>query len=396
MIHLWLPVTQGDMRVFHEGQWHRYDNWESLSKALQVYGLNKSPVCLYIPTVNVTQIRQPMTRQQLRQLGDTGVNYLLEDYVLGNVDDLYVRQVMVNDNTSNSEVLLTAISKHTVAQYKQSLSLVNLEISAILPDYLLLDAPKRAGDASVFADGITTLLRVDEHAGSASGYYAGSSAEEMVLMASKLPMVESYNVIGGASDEVAEVLEQTNALVNTNVGALTPVTLPERHALNLNPKVKRAGLPTYWKVVASVAALAIFTMLVYDGLRILQYKKLEKSYQAQVLKQYKQWFPNERPPADLKKALATKTSVNAEQGNALFSLMSSVSPLLKQSGLAANRVSFQNGEGASGILEISLSASNINDLQTLVNKMTAQGINAQLGNVTPVASDVEGIIKVMP
>lgn len=390
MIHLWLPITQGDIRIFHDSQWHRYDNWESLSKALQVYDLGKSPVCLYIPTVNVTQIRESMTRQQLRQLGDAGVNYLLEDYVLGNVDDLYVRHVMPND----AEVILTGISKHVVEQYKQSLSLVNLDITAILPDYVLLDTPKRVGEASVFADGVTNLVRLDEHAGN----YAGNSPEEMALMAAKLPMVESYNVIGGAGHEVTQALEQHDALTNINVGSLTPVAQPERHELNLNPKVKRAGLPTYWKVVASVAAVALLTILTYDGLRIWQYQKLEKSYQAQVLKQYKQWFPNERPPVDLKKAIASKTSAGTEQGNALFSLMSSVSPLLKQSGLAANRISFQNSTStdASGALEISLNASNINDLQTLVNKMTAQGINAQLGNVTPVASNVEGIIKVMP
>lgn len=378
MIHLWLPVRQGDIRVFHEAQWHRYDSWDSLSKALQVYQLKKQPVCLYIPTAHVTQIRTPISRQQLRQLGDTGINYLLEDYVVGSVDDLSVRHLMPNDN----EVILTGISKQLLEQYKHSLALVSLELSAVLPDFMLLDTPKRSDCASVFGDTVTTLMRT--HA------YMGNHAEDIQLMASRLPMIETYDVIGSEAQAVSDTLAE-RVLVNTGVGELTPVEHPERHVLNLNPKIKRAGLPAYWKVVASVAAFAVLSVLVYDALRIWQYKKLEAGYQSQIIAQYKQWFPNERPPVDLRKTVGTKTSSNTEQGSTIFSLVSRVSPLLKQSGLAANRLSFQNDA-----LEISINASNINDLETLVSKMTGQGISAQLGNVTPVSSRVEGIIKVTP
>lgn len=382
MIHLWLPVSHGDIRVFHDLKWHRYDNWESLTKALAVYKLSTSSVCLYVPTLNVTQIIKPMTRAQLRQLGDQGVSYLLEDYVLGSVDDLYVRHVMHND----SDLLLCSISKTLVEQYKQSLSLVNLSIGAILPDFLLLDEPKRADEASVFSDAVTTIMRTQTH--------AGVAVDDLSLVVSKLPRLESLNVVGSHSAAIAESAP-TDLMINQR-GQLTPVALPERHALNMNPKLKRAGIPAYWRAVAAVLTATVVTLLVYDSLRIMQYKKLEKGYQQQIYKQYQQWFPSERPPVDLRRTVGSKTVSGGEDANAIFTLMSNVSPLLKQSGLVANRLSFQKDTEQNDVLEMSINASDISALKSLVSKMSSQGINAQLGNVTPIASKVEGIIRITP
>lgn len=384
MVYLWLAHTHGRVRVYLQNQWHAVETWQDVSGMLSQAGVSDDAVCLYAPTVAFTQARKPMSKAQLKQLGEEGIRYLLEDDVLGNPDDLLVQHSMPND----AEIVLCAINKHTLAGFEQSLSLAGLKLKVVLPDYLLIPTPKQPQDAHFYQDAEASMMR--------TGEYTGVQVDDALLVASRMPELESVHVLGASANAFAQSLEpalaQTQVVVHAREDLqLTPVAHPERHAFNLMPKPKGQGFSPYMRVVAAVAAAALFTMLAYDGLRIWRYQALEKNYQSQIYKQYKQWFPNERPPADIVKTIKSKTNQSGSEGSNLFALLTSASALIKQNDMTANRISMVDDR-----LELNITARAIENLQMLVDSMAGQGLNAQLGNVSSVGNDVEGVIKITP
>ena len=58
------------------------------------------------------RIRQSLTRQQVRQLGEAGLRYTLEEFSLAPVDQLDVRTVQ----TAEDEVTILALPQQLVSQ----------------------------------------------------------------------------------------------------------------------------------------------------------------------------------------------------------------------------------------------------------------------------------------
>lgn len=400
MITLWLPSLTGEVRLYKDTEtgasqpsgcsWQSYPSFEALNAALNdeqaaapTSGAKRakrskgkaSTVRVYFPTLLLAQVKETIERAQYQKLGSAGVAYLLENHVLGSVDKLSVKST-----PADNSAYISALELSVIEQIQNSLALIGLQLEMLLPDFLLLPVPSRHDHAFVYHDEQTTVMRISEQ--------QGVAVDDMALTLSKLGNITQIQVLGDAQQLQTELIDCPVLVNSANLDMLKPSAVT-RHWLDMLPQQASAQLSPYWRAVAAVAVLALFSILVFDGLRIYHYKTLEKSYQAQTYKQFSHWFSGQRPPADIRREIESMTQRSEQTQGSLFELLSSVSPLLKQSGFEAKRVAYSGDS-----LDISLSASNINELQTLVKKMQAQGIKANLGNVATVESSVEGVVSI--
>lgn len=93
-------------------------------------------VCLYFPSSYVLQVDTELSNAQLKQLGNTGKQYLFEETSLTPVEQLAVRQTNLADNQ-----YLHALAQGDIEAWQQSAKLVGMSIAALLPDFLLLPVP---------------------------------------------------------------------------------------------------------------------------------------------------------------------------------------------------------------------------------------------------------------
>lgn len=133
MLYVWMPEGAAAWRWRTADQdWQSAAQWEQLLQATA--SLNIKDVTVFFPTTSAQVVRLPMTRLRLRQLGQTGIRYLLEEHVLGSVEQFELRYVHHADDT----MTLLAMPQELIAHYLNILALGNWNIQALLPDFLLI------------------------------------------------------------------------------------------------------------------------------------------------------------------------------------------------------------------------------------------------------------------
>ena len=150
MLYVWMPEGDAAWRwwvgtelaaTMLLSEWQVAGNWEALLADTAVNPQRE--VTVFFPSSSAQLLQRSMSRQQRRQLGDQGVRYLLEEYTLGSVEQLAVRDQLIGDDELN----VLAVPSNHIAQYIQSMALGNWQLHALLPDFLLL--PVQAERATV-------------------------------------------------------------------------------------------------------------------------------------------------------------------------------------------------------------------------------------------------------
>lgn len=389
MVHIWLARNHGRVRLYLQNQWHVADNWQDVNGLLKQANVSNSSVCLYLPSVNVFQTQKQINKVQLKQLGDEGLGYLIEDDVLANPDSLYIKYV----KTSEELINIVAINKNFIETLKQSLELVDLQLKVVLPDFLLvnhihdeLDSDEKT--VCIYADSETTLIRTEEN--------LGIYAEDIELAVSRLPEYQNVIIYGSQQDKVRQSLNHLfesnkRQLLSDSELEVSPIVHPEKHALNLMPKSKGLGVSPYMRVIGMLVCVGLLCVLVFDLVRISKYKKLESNYQSQMYGQYKKWFPNERPPADIIKTLQSKTHSDSNTSTKIFSAFSNASALIQQNGLQIESLELNQET-----VNLQVLAKSTDEIQNLVNQMNAQGMKATLGSVNSADTQMKGEVTVLP
>lgn len=389
MVHIWLARNHGRVRLYLQNQWHVADNWQDVNGLLKQANVSNSSVCLYLPSVNVFQTQKQINKVQLKQLGDEGLGYLIEDDVLANPDSLYIKYV----KTSEELINIVAINKNFIETLKQSLELVDLQLKVVLPDFLLvnhihdeLDSDEKT--VCIYADSETTLIRTEEN--------LGIYAEDIELAVSRLPEYQNVIIYGSQQDKVRQSLNHLfesnkRQLLSDSELEVSPIVHPEKHALNLMPKSKGLGVSPYMRIIGMLVCVGLLCVLVFDLVRISKYKKLESNYQSQMYSQYKKWFPNERPPADIIKTLQSKTHSDSNTSTKVFSAFSNASALIQQNGLQIESLELNQET-----VNLQVLAKSTDEIQNLVNQMNAQGMKATLGSVNSADTQMKGEVTVLP
>ncbi len=95
MLHVWIRAQHSPLAVWHADakEWQSVSGWQQL---YDIYGNGKNShtsLCLYFPSSHLLQIDTSLNAAQLKQLGNTGKQYLFEETSLAPVEQLAIRQI---------------------------------------------------------------------------------------------------------------------------------------------------------------------------------------------------------------------------------------------------------------------------------------------------------------
>ncbi|GAC1374587.1 MAG: type II secretion system protein GspL [Aquirhabdus sp.] len=351
--------------------WQTVQGWDALLAATAAE--NEQEVTVFFPTSSVQMLRQPMSRPQLRQLGTTGLRYLLEEYTLTPIDQLDVRH-----QHRGNDLTVLAKPQQDVAALLASFGLTPWRVVAALPDFLLL--PMVESSATLLLDGTNRILRLDDS-------YA-VSADNLEITLARLNDIKQIQVIGELSNIDRATLEAQKAasgldwqLLDVPVSSIFSVDgITHKHPYNLTVNKQETGLSPYWKVVAGVLFAAITVQMLYDAVRIWRYHGVEQVIKAQAEQQYRQWFPDEQKIIDLKKQMKGHLNGLGAVDMTALSILSRVGPALSQANLPAHKIHYATNAGT-GQLELQINAPSLPALENLRSQIATQGLTAELGAV---------------
>ena len=388
MLHVWLRAQHSPLAVWHEDiqQWQTVDGWQQLQTIYGNYKTNaQKTLCLYFPSSHILQVDTELNATQLKQLGNSGKQYLFEETSLTPVEQLAIRQISEADNHQ-----LYALAQSDIESWQQSAKLAGMSITALLPDFLLLPTPDEGAGQQVtlYQDEHTMLLRQSLRQGMAVSY--------LPLIFERFPHLSEVNILPPitALDDFSKptnsamptsFMTETAALVADHQLLLTtlttppkPVDSPERHALNFFIKSTDSKLSPYLRVAAMVALSALVLPMATDGLQWYQYNKATVATKAEIAAQYQAWFPNEplSSRTKLQVQLQPKLRSDSQAPASHMAALTRISPLIKQSSLRAQALVMEPSA-----LSFTLIAPDRNSLDKFMSTLVAQGLNAKLAQV---------------
>ena len=403
MLHVWLRAQHSPLAVWREDvqQWQTVDGWQQLQT---LYGHHKSngqkAICLYLPSSHVLQVDTAFNNAQLKQLGNSGKQYLFEETSLTPVEQLVIRQLSHTDTTQ-----LYALAQSDIEAWQQSAQLVGMNIVALLPDFLLLLPPEEGAGQQVtlYQDEQTLLLRQSLRQGMAVSYLpliferfphlsevmllTSIEANSLATSDSATNEMDSMGINDiPATSATTSSMAQTKALIADHQLLLTslpttpaPIDNPERHALNFFIKSTDSQLSPYLRVAMMVALSALVLQMATDGVQWYQYNEATAATKTEIAAQYQSWFTDEplSTRTKLQVQLQPKLLSDSQAPASHMAALSKISPLIKQSSLRAQTLVMQPSA-----LSFTLIAPDRGSLDQFTSTLIAQGLNAKLAQVS--------------
>lgn len=379
MLYLWMPEANGDWYWSRGEQWMQASSLEHLSQELQ---LDKgAETVVFFPSREVQLLQQSMSKSQYKQLGPTGIRYLLEEYIISSIDQMKVFSHFQNPD----RLTVLGISQHAVTTMQHSLNLLPIKVVALLPDYLLLPLPT---EGQVVLANIHGRLLVRETE------CLGNSVDDLALALEGLDR-EKKILYSQLSDEqfeslaaisTAESRESFDYVFEANKRL-------KQHAFNVLPKQKNqdSQWSAYWKASMMLFLLLLFVQFGYDALRWVKLKKLSDETAVMALDQYRSWFGENRSlnEENLKREFTKKLKQSQNANTQALQLLSRVGPILMQQKIIAHRVVY---DGTS--LNMDLLGQSSETLQALVQQLNQQGFKAKLGTIQTQGDSVIGVVNI--
>ncbi|TXJ10249.1 MAG: general secretion pathway protein GspL [Acinetobacter sp.] len=381
MLYLWMPEGQGQWQwQLEDGQWHSADSLEQLIQVVQVHDQGQDAV-VFFPHQSAQFFTQSLPRAKYKQLGQQGVQYLLEEYSIEPVE-----QLAIFHDYHDEHINFMAMSQSIRETYQQSLALLPWHIQALLPDFLLVPEPEK-DSLNIVQIGQRRLMRWSA--------LRGWSLDDMSLLAQLKASFQMVNFYQCDETSVQAVQAQLGQSVEYRQCELEQVKFPRfrQHPFNALLKTKRKANTgvSYWKACAAILCLAIVVQVVFDGLRWWKYQSLANQTAQLAVEQYQQWYPNERHinEQNLKKNFKAKLAMNATADRQALQLISRAGAVLQQNNIAAEQVLYQNN-----VLSLNLLARNSDAMNQLTEQLKQQGLNVELGAMRNQGTQVIGLVKV--
>ncbi len=413
MLHVWLREQHSPLAVWHveTKKWQPVSGWQQLYDTYSKAKNSHKSLCLYFPSSHLLQVDTELSTAQLKQLGNTGKQYLFEETSLTAVEQLAVRQLS-QTHTQH----LYALAQGDIEIWQQSAALVGMSISALLPDFLLLPVPEEGAGQQVvlYQDQHTALLRQSQHVGVAISYLPLileslphlsevctlspiESSDEVSV--SSFAGYERGDAVESSGDsnidlqkptsdrseqsqvatETALLLAEQQIVLTTLSTTPVPVENPERHALNFFVKSSDSQLSPYLRMAMMVALSALILQIATDGLQIYRYNTAATATQSAVATQYQAWFTNEvlnTSRTKLQVQMQPKLQSGGAASASHIAVLARISPLIKQSSLHAQALVMEPR-----LLSFTLIAPDRNSLDQFASTLTSQGIAANLERV---------------
>ncbi|WP_407411038.1 type II secretion system protein GspL [Acinetobacter sp.] len=378
MLHIWMPENDGLWHWSQDGQWSQAIALEQLIRELSVY--QGQAAVVYFPSRHVQLLQQQMSKSHYKQLGAVGASYLLEEYVVLPLDAMLVKQHFVQPD----QLYLMAIAKTTVETMQHALSLLPIQVQALLPDFLLVPEPEE-NQSQLLAFSGRLLVRE-------SGY-SGGSIDDLNVYLDYQDEAREYSCMGLHADHLQAIAaSKTQAqyqLMDINFDWLKQ---PQRHVWNMLTPVKAQHKASgYWGLCAGLVAAVLVTQVAVDGLRWYQAKQVAEQTAQQAVEQYKAWFGAHSRVSEqnLKSQFESQLRLNQNGDTEALTLISRVAPILMQHQVVAQQLNYDE-QG----LNLALSAGSSQNLQQLSEQLGKQGFKVQLGNISSQGNAVLGQLSI--
>ena len=423
MLHVWLRAQHSTLAVWHEStqHWQTVDGWQQLQTLYGNYKSSKNQaLCLYFPSSHALQVDTALTTTQLKQLGESGKQYLFEETSLTPIEQLLIRQSSQADSTQ-----LYAIAQSDVTAWQQSAQLVGMTVTAMLPDFLLLPSPEEGAGQQVtlYQDDQTMLLRQSPRQGMAVSYLplvfdrfphltevitlspitaaihdTSSSPNDAIDRDVETHATEISGMadVSGTTDvsdtttaatasttnhliaQTAALITEHQLLLTHSSKAPTPVDSPERHVLNFFTKSTDTQLSPYLRVAMMVALSALVLQIATDAVQWYKYDNAAAATEAEIATQYQSWFADEplSTRTKLQVQMQPKLRRDSQMQDTHIAALTRISPLIKQSSLRAQALVMQPS-----VLSFTLIAPDRGSLDKFASTLVSQGLNAKLEQV---------------
>ena len=379
MLYLWMPEADGVW------QWSRGEEWKSavtLEQLIQVLKEHQAEeAVVYFPSREVQILQQDLSKDQYKKLGQEGLKYLLEEYVIVPIDQMKVFSHFQAPN----QVTVLGINQHAVTTMQHSLSLLPVKIISLLPDFLILPVPTENQSVLAHLNG-RLLVRENEWSGNSIddlGLYLEFSSKERNYKHTQLTAEQLESLFAITTSDHLEVFNYQ----------FVAAKKAKNHPFNVLPKAKESSgaVSGYWKACAMLCVALICVQLSYDALRWVKLKKVADQTAIIAVDQYKSWFgANSRvTEQNLKSQFESNLRLSQSANTQALQLLSRVGPILMQHQIVANKVNYDTA-----ILNMDLVANSSDKLQALVQQLNQQGFKAELGTIQTQGASVVGLVKI--
>ncbi|WDZ52522.1 type II secretion system protein GspL [Acinetobacter vivianii] len=378
MLHIWMPETNGTWYWSAGENWLQANSLEQLIQDLQEH--NGKEAVVYFPSRNAQMLQQAMTKVHYKQLGQEGIKYLLEEFVTLPID-----QMKVVHHFHQDQVNILGVAQSTIETWQHALSLLPVQISAYLPDFLILPEPEQHE---------VVLVNLYDHLLVRENAWLGNSVDDLGLFLEFQPPETQFKFANLNTAQMDSLATASSKDQRTEFSyQFQPLLKAKQHPFNVLPKSKNAETQWsgYWKAAAAVLLAVIVVQLGYDTLRWSKLKKVADQTAVQAIDQYKHWFgENIRvTEQNIKSQFESQLRMSQLGDTQALSLLSRVGPILMQKQIVAQQVNYD-----ASTLAMSLKAKSADDLQGLTQQLNQQGFQAELGNVQADSVGAIGVVKV--
>ena len=379
MLYLWMPEANGVWQWSKGEKWIQATSLEQLIQDIKLYQGEEAVV--FFPSREVQIIQQNLNKTQYKQLGQDGIRYLLEEYVILPIDQMQVHSHFV----APDQVSVMGIAKNAVLTMQHALTLIPVKVVSLLPDFLILPSPQVNETVITNING-RTLVRNSE--------FSGASVDDLALYLDLYPKNENYKYDGLTSTQTESLFAvATGEQLKTFNYQFTAISKPKNHPFNVLPKSKseESTVTGYWKACAAVLLGFLLVQFTYDLVRWVKLKKVADETAVVAVAQYKSWFNEPTPITEqnLKSQFQGKLNLSQNANTQALQLISRIGPILMQQQIVANRINYD-----ASVLTLDLVARSSDSLQSLVAQLNQQGFKAELGNIQTQNSLVIGSVKI--
>ena len=379
MLYLWMPEADGVWQWSHGEAWRSALSLEQLIQDLKLHQGEEAVV--YFPSRNVQILQQSLTKEQYKKLGQEGLKYLLEEYVILPIDQMKV----FSHFQAPDQVTLLGIHQYAVTTMQHSLSLLPVKVVSLLPDFLVLPVPTEKQTVLAYLNG-HLLVRENE--------WMGNSVDDLSLYLEFAEKERHYQYAQLTAEQLDSMFAATTTeyLEQFNYQFLATKKL-KNHPFNVLPKAKEssATVSGYWKACAVLCLALILVQLSFDALRWIKLRKVADQTAFIAIDQYKSWFGESSRVTEqnIKSQFESNLRLSQSANTQALQLLSRVGPILMQHQIVANKVNYDTS-----ILSMDLVANSSDKLQTLVQQLNQQGFKAELGTIQTQGTSVVGLVKI--
>ena len=378
MLQIWMPEADGLWHWSMGQTWSEGLSLEQLIRELSVY--EGQTAVAYFPSRHVQLLQHSLTKSQYKQLGALGASYMLEEYVVLPLDAMLIKQQFVQPD----QLHLLAIAKNTLEMLQGSLTLLPLQVIALLPDFLLVPEPQ---------PNQTYLLHMAGRLLARDSLYSGTSIDDLNLYLDYQSAERNYAYAGlNAAQLAALAAVTTQDHYQAEDYQLELMKRPERHVWNvMTGQALERKSSRYWGLCAALFGALVVTQMAVDGLRWYQAKNVAEQTAVQAVEQYKAWFgANSRvSEQNLKSQFASQLRLNQSADTQALSLIARVAPMLSQHQILAQQINYDE-QG----LNVHLTAASSQKLQELNAQLAKRGFKVQLGNISAQGDQVIGQLSI--